>query len=91
MIDDNSLAEQEVAVMIVMDGHDETTGQPVRARKTYYADSIRLGHRYVDMLENTTAQKTVLNYTRFHLTQPEERDAQDIEAPRKQEMASSEV
>ncbi len=86
-LDDESLADQEVAVMIVIDGHDETTGQPVRARKTYYADAIRLDHRYVDMLENATAQKTVLNYNRFHLTQPERRETQGAEAPRKRETA----
>lgn len=70
-LDDTEFAAQDVAVMIVIDGQDETTGQTVRARKTYYLDDIRVGHRYVDMLENATAHRTVLNYGRFHLTQVE--------------------
>ena len=87
-VDEEELAGKEIAVMIVIDGHDETTGQPVRARKTYHADTIKLGHRYVDMLENATAQRTVLNYTRFHLTIPEERGAaQDLTSVRAREIA----
>ena len=35
---------------------------------------LRFGHRYVDILESSDDERTVLNYARFHLTQPDPDD-----------------
>ena len=70
-LEEIELREREAAIMIVIDGFDETTGQMVRARKTYYVEDLRFGHRFVDMLDATDAERTVLNYDRFHLTERE--------------------
>ena len=78
-VDQAKLVEQDAAVMIVIDGQDETTGQSVRARKTYYMENLRFGHRYLDILEVSESRRTVLNYAQFHLT-AEERDQDHVAA-----------
>jgi inward rectifier potassium channel len=70
-VERDALIDQEVAFMVIVEGHDETTGQNVRARKTYYMDDIRFGHRYLDVLDASDQTRTILNYTRFHLTAEE--------------------
>ena len=67
-LDERAASEREISVTVVIDGQDETTGQTVRARKNYFVDDLRFGHRYTDILDVSDNKRTILNYTRFHLT-----------------------
>jgi inward rectifier potassium channel len=65
------LLDRDVTIMAIVEGHDETTGQSVRARKTYATEDIRFGHRYADILDVQNGERTVINYVRFHDTETE--------------------
>jgi inward rectifier potassium channel len=45
-----SCVKDEIELMITLRGSDETSGQLLHARKTYYDGEIRWGSRYADML-----------------------------------------
>ena len=71
------LAAMDAVFLIVISGHDETSGQTVQARETYLVDEIRWDHRYVDVLSTTADGVTMLDYSRFHDVEPIARRATD--------------
>ncbi len=60
--------EAEIGVMIV--GTDDTSLQPVHARRTYYAHQIHWGRKYVDVLSERADGTMVLDLHRFHDHEP---------------------
>lgn len=70
-LDEAALQASESTIVAMIEGYDESAAQTVRARKTYLASEIVLGHRYVDVLESGDNERIRVNYTRFHLTEPD--------------------
>jgi len=70
-LDAEAMIAAEAAVMVMIEGYDESSAQVVRARKTYRAEQIVIGHRYVDVLESAGDDTVRLNYRKFHMTEPE--------------------
>lgn len=69
-----SLAQKNAELLFVLTGIDEDLGATVHARRAYGADEIRFGARFVDILSQVpgTDGMRVIDYARFHETQPVE-------------------
>ena len=69
--DAQMLAQAEASFVVTFTGHDESSGQPMLARRGYTHDALRWGHRYVDVLASDEEGRTHIDYTKFHDTAPE--------------------
>jgi inward rectifier potassium channel len=67
-IDPDLLASQEAAIVVTLTGIDETLSQTVFARTSYRADEILWGRKFADILSETEAGETLVDYRRFHDT-----------------------
>jgi inward rectifier potassium channel len=65
-----SLRDQESEIVITFVGVDETFSQEVHARHSYIADELRWNSRFVDVLSRDPSGMTLVDYGRFHSTQP---------------------
>ncbi len=70
-MDEAALNAADATVVAMIEGFDESAAQTVRARKTYLASDVVFGHRYVDVLEPGDSERVRVNYTKFHLTEPD--------------------
>ena len=61
----------EVDIIVLLTGYDESSAQTVHERKFYQGQHIRQGHRYIDTIDQTEDGKTRVNYHLFHATEPE--------------------
>jgi inward rectifier potassium channel len=61
-----SLKELDAALILSVEGVDETTNQTQRARQYYPCDLIRWNHRYVDIFNNEDGALREIHYSRFH-------------------------
>jgi inward rectifier potassium channel len=61
-----SLKRDEVEIIVSLTGIDETSMQPVHARKRYVDEQILFGVRYADMLSTRADGTLVLDVARFH-------------------------
>jgi inward rectifier potassium channel len=61
-----TLAEQEVEIVVTMTGIDETVSQIVHSRHSYTAEEIMWNMRFVDILSRTPEGRRAIDYTRFH-------------------------
>ena len=61
-----------VALVVMMTGHDGTYAQTVHARKIYESEDLRFNHRLVDVISTLGDGRMLVDYTKFHLTSPEE-------------------
>jgi len=68
--DAQSLKRDEVEIIVSLTGIDETSMQPVHARKRYVDQDILFGVRYADMLSTRADGTLVLDVTRFHELTP---------------------
>ena len=75
VIDENSplfnmtpaeLQTRQAALILSVEGIDETTNQNQRARQYYPCELIRWNHRYMDIFENQDAEMQEIHYSRFH-------------------------
>ena len=69
-----SLAAAQAVVVVAFSGYDENLASTVHARHTYGADRVLFGRRLADVLILTPDGERVIDYSRFHDTEPE-RDA----------------
>lgn len=69
-----SLQQMNAALILSVDGVDETTSQTQRARQYYSCDLIRWNHRYVDIFSVDENQTQHIHYSRFH-------DSEEIASP----------
>jgi inward rectifier potassium channel len=69
--DPASLAASDAVVVVSFSGWDENLASTVHARHTYPADRILFGRRLVDVLGTGPGGERVIDYTRFHETEPE--------------------
>ncbi len=61
-----------IALTVTLTGHDGTYGQTTYARHIYYADDIRMGHRYVDVISELPDGRLMIDLEKFHDTVPDE-------------------
>ena len=70
-MDEAALRATEATIIVMIEGFDESAAHTVRARKTYLMSEIAVGHRYIDVLEPSDDERVRINYTKFHLTEPD--------------------
>ena len=61
-----SLARDEVEFLVTLVGTDETSFQPVHARRSYEHTHVAWGARHADVLSETPGGDLVLDVGRFH-------------------------
>jgi inward rectifier potassium channel len=69
--DQKHMEEVEAAFIVSMRGTDEIVAQQLVARHTYGWSDIAFDHQFVDLLANNAEGAVVLDYTRFHMIEPE--------------------
>jgi len=69
------LADVDAALVLTTGGIDDSSAQPMRARKTYAHDDIVWGHRYVDITTVSTDGRLFIDYEKFHDVMPEDAGA----------------
>ncbi len=69
-VDFSDRENASLSIIVTILGHDGTYGQTVYARHIYYADDIRMGHRFVDVVSQLTDGRTLVDYERWHDTEP---------------------
>lgn len=62
----SELKARQAALILSVEGIDETTNQNQRARQYYPCEFIRWNHRYVDIFENQGQEMQEIHYSRFH-------------------------
>ncbi|MFZ6770973.1 ion channel [Undibacterium sp. Di26W] len=65
-LDQDVLRHLNASLILSIEGVDDTTNQPQRARHYYPCSKIHWNHRYVDVFENGTGPIQHIHYTRFH-------------------------
>src|SRR5215469_8467375 len=66
----DSLYDDEVEIIILLSGRDETLSDMIYARHSYMPDEIMWDHRFVDVLEEAPSGRLMLNLQCFHKTKP---------------------
>lgn len=69
-LDEEALHRMEGGFVLSITGHDETTGQMVRARQIYTHEEIAWGYQYRDILEITVDGPVIVNYQLLHEIEP---------------------
>ena len=59
------------SLILTITGYDENMAQEVKARHWYDVKDIRWDHRYADILESGPDGSTLLDYDRFHDSEPD--------------------
>jgi inward rectifier potassium channel len=62
------LEANNIALVVVVSGYDVVAAQTIHARKTYEHPTIRIGHRYAEILNTTEDGRLRVDYGRFHDT-----------------------
>lgn len=67
-LDSEALKKINASLILSIEGVDETTNQPQRARHYYPCSEIHWNHRYVDVFENELDEQQIqhIHYSRFH-------------------------
>ena len=65
-------SDQLKVLMVTLLGHDVTYGQTVHARHMYWSEDIRVGHRFVNIGSELPDGRFLVDYSRFHETEPVE-------------------
>ncbi|MBC3909607.1 ion channel [Undibacterium umbellatum] len=67
-LDADGLHKLNASLILSIEGVDDTTNQPQRARHYYPCSQIHWNHRYVDVFESNRDANSVqhIHYTRFH-------------------------
>lgn len=61
-----SLKQMNAALILSVEGVDETTSQTQRARHYYPCELIRWNHRYADIMSEDEEQTQHIHYSKFH-------------------------
>jgi inward rectifier potassium channel len=72
--DINSLYQDQVEILILLSGRDDTLSDMIYARHSYMPNEILWNRRFVDVLDITPAGRRLLNLHFFHSTEPLRRD-----------------
>lgn len=69
-LDAEAAAAAEVELVVLMTGFDATAAQQVHARHAWHFSAIRWNHTFVDVIRRDPDGRRVLDYGRFHDTEP---------------------
>lgn len=69
-----SLREQDMEIIVLLSGTDETLADRIYARFSYSPDDVLWNRRFVDVLSRTPSGRRLVDLNRFHDTYPVERD-----------------
>ena len=69
-LDEEALRQVDGGFVLSITGHDETSGQMVRARQIYSHEDIAWGYQYGDILETTADGPVIVNYQLLHEIRP---------------------
>ena len=64
------MAADEMALIVSINGYDESISSPITARHTYATDAVIFGHEFVDILCELDDGRIALDLTRFHDSKP---------------------
>ena len=67
-----SLAAEEIELLVTITGLDETMSQPIHAQTSYSAEEILWDHRFVDIFGYTEDGARAIDFRRFHDVAPVE-------------------
>lgn len=67
---EDDLAQSLVALTCTLTAYDATYAQSTHARKLYYPEDIRSGHRFVDVISSLEDGRIMVDYEVFHDTVP---------------------
>ena len=56
--------------VVTINGFDETSAQLVRSRKPYPADTVKVGHEFVDVVTVDDDGMRRIDYAKLHDTRP---------------------
>lgn len=69
-LDEKALREVDGGFVLSITGHDETSGQMVRARQIYSHEELAWGYQYSDILETRDDRSVIVNYQLLHEIKP---------------------
>ena len=64
-----NVEERLVSLVVTMMGHDATYAQTVHARRIYWPEAFRFGHRLVDVISSLPDGRLLVDYAHFHETE----------------------
>ncbi len=67
---EQDMVDEELEVVVILTGVDETFVQPIQARHSYLAEDIRWDHHFVDIMLTLDDGRTGIDYSRFHDIHP---------------------
>lgn len=68
--DPERLDEALFSIVVSLTGYDGTLAQTIHARKIYYPEDVRVGRRFVDVISQLDDGRLMIDFTRFHETEP---------------------
>lgn len=69
-LDEDGLRQVDGGLVLSIAGHDETSGQMVRARRIFSHEDVAWGYQYSDILETTAGGPVIVNYQSLHDIEP---------------------
>jgi len=66
-----ALVDNQVELIALLSGTDDTLSETIYARHSYKPDHIRWNHRFADVLSLDERGRRVVDLRRFHDTEPE--------------------
>ncbi len=64
------MIDEELEIVVILTGVDETFAQPIQARHSYLAEDICWDHHFVDIMLTLEDGRTGIDYSRFHDVHP---------------------
>src|ERR1041385_5220742 len=64
----DSLRDEDMEIIVLLSGTDETIADRIYARSSYAPDNILWNRRFVDVLSRTASGRRVVDLNRFHDT-----------------------
>ncbi len=68
--DTDHLGDRVFSIVVSLTGYDGTLAQTIHARKIYYPEDIQVGRRFVDVISQLADGRLMIDFTRFHDTEP---------------------
>jgi low temperature requirement protein LtrA len=76
-LDQDTLADSIGMMIATMTGHDSTYSSTTHARKFWYPEDFKFGHRFVDVIGQMDDGRMKVSYQNFHETRPEDEEPED--------------
>lgn len=75
------LDDRVFSIVVSLTGYDGTLAQTIHARKIYYPEDIQVGRRFVDVISQLADGRLMIDFTRFHDTEPVDatEEVEDVE------------